>query len=293
MSVREKFCSFGRLRIPTSSPTVELLRKSKPFWKILGEHGIDCTILRLPITFPPEKFDGKMLSAMSTPDLKGTQGSFSQFTTRVEKTTYENGSRYPLRATENGFEGVIEGPQDTFLAEEPTLRIPFQLLRKGNALELRVQDHRVQLQRGVYTNWLPLSFRTVVGAKACGIVRFMLTELDAETSLYMSPIQIDPGRPALPISHPSYYAKYLADLLGSYATCGMAEDTWALNEGVIDERAFLDQAYSIFEERRGMFLSALKNTPTRRGGLRVRYQRSRAAHVLPPYERQRQIQADD
>ena len=43
----------------------------------------------------------------------------------------------------------------------------------------------------------------------------------------------------------------------------MAEDTWALNEGVIDEPAFLDQAYSIFEERKGMFLSALKNT--RRG----------------------------
>ena len=135
-----KVLKIGRLRIPTSSPTVELLRKSKPFWKILGEHGIDCTILRLPITFPPEKFDGKMLSAMSTPDLKGTQGSFSQFTTRVEKTTYENGSRYPLRATENGFEGVIEGPQDTFLADEPTLHIPFQLIRKGDGMELRVQD---------------------------------------------------------------------------------------------------------------------------------------------------------
>ncbi len=250
----------GRLRIPTSGPTVELLRKSKPFWKILGEHGIDCSILRLPITFPPEKFDGKMLSAMSTPDLKGTQGSFSQFTTRIEKTTYENGSRSPLRPTANGFEGVIEGPQDTFLAEEPTLRIPFQLARKGNTLELRVQEHRVQLKRGEYTGWVQLSFRTVVGAKACGIVRFMLTELGAECSLYMSPIQIDPERPALPISHPSYYAKYLADLLGPYATCGMAEDTWALNEGVIDEPAFLDQAYSIFEERKGMFLSALKNT---------------------------------
>jgi predicted AlkP superfamily phosphohydrolase/phosphomutase len=258
-----KVLRLGRLRIPASSPTVELLRKSKPFWKILGEHGIDCTILRLPITFPPEKFDGKILSAMSTPDLKGTQGSFSQFTTRVEKTTYENGSRYPLRATENGFEAVIEGPQDTFLADEPTLRIPFQLIRKGNTLELRVQEHRVSLQRGAYTKWLQLSFRTIVGAKACGIVRFMLTEVESETSLYMSPIQIDPGRPALPISHPSYYAKYLADLLGSYATCGMAEDTWALNEGVIDEAAFLDQAYSIFEERKGMFLSALKNT--RRG----------------------------
>lgn len=91
----------------------------------------------------------------------------------------------------------------------------------------------------------------------------MLTENEAECSLYMSPIHIDPERPAMPISHPGHYAKYLANLLGAYATCGMAEDTWALNEAVIDERAFLDQAYGIFEERRAMFLSALKTT--RRG----------------------------
>ena len=84
----------GRLRIPLSSPVLELRRKSQPFWKILGKQGIGCTILRVPITFPPEKFDGKMLSAMCTPDLKGTQSSFSQFTTRMEKTTYENGRRY-------------------------------------------------------------------------------------------------------------------------------------------------------------------------------------------------------
>jgi predicted AlkP superfamily phosphohydrolase/phosphomutase len=255
----------GRLRIPTSSATVKLLRKSKPFWKTLGEHGIGCTVLRIPITFPPEKFDGKMLSAMSTPDLKGTQGSFSQFTTRIEKATYENGSRYPLRRIKNGFEGVIEGPQDSFFEGEPNLHIPFRLIETKNSagkavLELRVQEHRCNLQSAIYTEWLRLTFRTVVHAKATGIARFMLTENETECSLYMSPIHIDPERPALPISHPSYYAKYLADLLGPYATCGMAEDTWALNEGVIDEAAFLDQAYSIFEERRGMFLSALHNT---------------------------------
>ena len=250
----------GRLRIPRSSASVQLLRKSKPFWKTLGEHGIGCTVLRIPITFPPEKFDGKMLSAMCTPDLKGTQGSFSQFTTRIEKATYENGSRYPLQRVKNGFEGIIEGPQDSFLEGEPVLRIPFRLVEKENTLALILQEHNCKLQPGEYTEWLRLSFRTVVRATATGIVRFMLTENDDECSLYMSPINIDPERPALPISHPSYYAKYLADLLGPYATCGMAEDTWALNEGVIDEAAFLNQAYSIFEERRGMFLSALNST---------------------------------
>jgi len=255
-----KIFHLGRLRIPRSSATVELRRKSQPFWKILGEHGIGCTVLRVPITFPPEKFDGRLLSAMATPDLKGTQGSFSQFTTRIEKATYENGSRYPLRRVQSGFEGVIEGPQDSFLDTEPNLCIPFRIFQDGDGLDLCVQEHRGKLASGEYTDWVRLSFRTIIGAKATGLVRFLLTENDAECSLYMSPIQIDPERPGLPISHPSYYAKYLADLLGPYATCGMAEDTWALNEGVIDEKAFLDQAYSIFEERRGMFLSALENT---------------------------------
>src|SRR5580698_4792346 len=80
----------GRYRIPLSRIPVELLRKSRPFWSILGERGIDCTILRLPITFPPEKFPGRLLSATSVPDLRGTQGSFSQFTTRVDHVEYES-----------------------------------------------------------------------------------------------------------------------------------------------------------------------------------------------------------
>jgi hypothetical protein len=95
------------------------------------------------------------------------------------------------------------------------------------------------------------------------MARFLATETEPEFSLYMTPLNLDPERPALPISHPPYYAAYLANLLGSYATVGMAEDTWALNEGAIDEDAFLRQAWDIFAEREAMFLNALENT--RRG----------------------------
>jgi predicted AlkP superfamily phosphohydrolase/phosphomutase len=258
----------GRLRIPLSRPPLELRQKSQPFWKILGEQGIGSTILRVPITFPPQKFDGRLLSAMCTPDLKGTQGSFSQFTTRVEKATYENGSRYPLRRVAAGFAGEIEGPQDTFIEGHPVLRIPFQVvIEKGaldkGAFELRVQGRRCRLDLGEYTSWQRLTFRTAIGVKAAGLARFLLTETEPEFSMYMSPINIDPERPALPISHPSYYAAYLASLLGTYATLGMAEDTWALNEGAIDEDAFLRQAYDIYAEREAMFLETLEST--RRG----------------------------
>ena len=247
-------------KLPLSRPRVEFRRRSKSFWRILGEQGIPCTIQRIPITFPPEKCSGMILSAMATPDLKGTQGSFSQFTTRLTKANFENGDRYPLRADRAGYEGEIAGPEDTFSESNRPLRIPFKVLRSIDGLELRIQKHRCRLKLGQYTEWLQLRFRNALGISVTGIARFLLTEDDEALTLYASPINIDPFAPALPISHPSIYSKYLANLIGPFATAGMAEDTWALNEGVIDNDAFLRQAYDIFREREAMFVSALENS---------------------------------
>ena len=67
----------------------------------------------------------------------------------------------------------------------------------------------------------------------------------------------------------------------------MAEDTWALNEGAIDEDAFLEQAWHIFAEREAMFLNALGNT--RRGVVACVFDTSdRVQHMfLPPSGRRR------
>jgi predicted AlkP superfamily phosphohydrolase/phosphomutase len=231
-------------------PTVELRRKSQPFWKILGDHQIGCTVLRVPITFPPEKFNGKLLSAMCTPDLKGTQGSFSRFTTREPSQAYTGGESFLLTRVREGLEGAIEGPEK--------LRIPFRVTSgagEGRAT-LRIQGNRYELETGVYSDWITLKF----GRGASGIARFLITETAPEFSMYATPVQIDPQRPAMPISHPSYYAMYLAKLIGRFATLGMAEDTWALNEGVIGEQAFLDQTWLTQAEREAMFLNALDRT---------------------------------
>jgi hypothetical protein len=78
----ERFLKIGRYRIPLQRPELRLLRRSKPFWTILGEHRIWSTVLRVPITFPPDNFYGAELSAMCVPDLLGTQGTFLLYTTR-------------------------------------------------------------------------------------------------------------------------------------------------------------------------------------------------------------------
>jgi predicted AlkP superfamily phosphohydrolase/phosphomutase len=259
----DRVLKLGHLRIPLSGSHVEMRRKSVPFWTLLGKQHIGSTIIRVPISFPPDKFNGRMLSAMSTPDLRGTQGSFSQFTTRVGEATFESGSRYPLKRTADGFKGSLEGPEDILHDNGGPLAIPFHIRIQGNGPVLDIQDAAYPLKSGTYTPWVKLKFKAAFGIKVHGIARFMVTETEPHFSLYASPIQIDPEKPALPISHPSYYAAYLAKLLGTYSTLGMAEDTWALNEGVIDDGEFLEQAYLLMEEREAMFRNALEKT--RRG----------------------------
>jgi predicted AlkP superfamily phosphohydrolase/phosphomutase len=254
----------GKYRIPLSRPFVEMRRKSRTFWNILGEHHITSTVLRVPITFPPEKFNGRMLSAMCTPDLLGTQGTFALFTTRNESGYMESGNRFPLPQKDGAWHGRIEGPRNSMVEDGGAMQIPFVLKPDGkNRATLTIGEDRYKLVQGEYTPWITLSFPASLGIKVSGVARFLLTETQPELSLYITPINIDPEDPALPISHPSYYATYLAKLLGVYSTLGMAEDTWALNEHAIDEEAFLKQAYLTYAERERMFFSALDRT--RRG----------------------------
>jgi len=86
------------------------------------------------------------------------------------------------------------------------------------------------------------------------------TSISPDFGLYVTPIQIDPEKPALPISHPFVYSTYLARRHGPFATLGLAEDTWALNERVLDEEAFLEQAWHHYEEREKQLFTALETT---------------------------------
>lgn len=254
----------GKYRIPLGKPIVEMRRKSRTFWQILGEHHITSTVLRVPITFPPEKFNGRLLSAMCTPDLLGTQGTFALFTTRAGGGEMESGNCFALSKNGEAYSGEIQGPANSMRENGGALKLPFSLKpASGGTALLELCGERYRLRPNEFTPWITLTFRAPFGIRVRGIARFLLTETEPEFSLYMTPINIDPDNPALPISHPSIYATYLAKLLGAYATLGMAEDTWALNEQAIDEEAFLQQAYLTCDEREAMFFSALERT--RRG----------------------------
>ncbi len=268
-----KIGKFEFLKKSTSS--IRLLRKGKPWWAILGEKKIFSNIIRVPITFPPEKFHGACLSGMCVPDLKGTQGSFTFWTTDKALAGPEAGGDVLMVARDrNVLRCPITGPADPGASKPEPMRIPMKIevLEDGDGSE--GNKGRVRLSIGTkgseqvveigvkdYSDWVTLEFVSKFSkVKASGIARFYCMGTAPEFGLYMTPIQIDPANPAMPISHPTVYSIYLAKKLGPFATLGLAEDTWALNERVIDEEAFWKQSLNIWNERRAQLFDALKNT---------------------------------
>ena len=253
-------------------PPVRMLRKSQPFWKILGEHGVFSTILRVPITFPPERFHGLLLSAMCTPDLRGTQGSYTLYSTDPADCTNSTGG-LRVRVTRDGdlINSRLAGPPNLPGKSPADLEISFTLdLSPRTAVRGLVRDahliicgQTIPLTLREYSPWIRVTFRAGPFTRVRGICRFRLEQIAPAVKLYVTPVNIDPERPALPISHPLYYSIYLAKLHEAFATLGLAEDTWGLNSGAIDEDAFLEQTYSIHAEREKMFFEALRRT--RRG----------------------------
>lgn len=255
-----KWLPLGKYRLPLNKPSYRAMRKSKPFWTILGEHEVFSSVIRVPITFPPERFSGVLLSSLCVPDLRGTQGSFSYYSTDAGSLSkHTGGFAYPLKRENGGFVGHLVGPENPMVKGSPALKCGFRLAGadSGQRAVLRIGKSEHDLEIGKHSPWIRIAFSAGLGIKVNGLARFILKSLEPEAELYVTPINIDPERPAMPVSHPLYYSVYLAKLHGPFATLGLAEDTWALNERIIDEGQFLEQAYLINQEREKMLFAEL------------------------------------
>lgn len=259
----KRVLSLGKYAIPLSKPEIRGLRKSVPFWKILGDAGIFSTILRVPITFPPEKFAGHLLSGMCTPDLKGSQGTFAFYTSDKEKIKrWEGGVAIPVEINGNCVKTYISGPENSLLKKAEEIRIPLtvEINKEKNEVGIEVSGQRFGLKKGTFSPWVKLVFRPGLRMKVKAVARFFLSELSPHFEMYITPLNIDPEKPALPISHPFIYSIYLGKLLGSFITLGEANDTWALNEGALKEAPFLELTYSNHKEWEAMLFNALAKT---------------------------------
>jgi len=254
----------GKYIIPLGKPDIRLMRKGRQFWSVLGDNGIFSNVLRVPITFPPEKFHGVSLSAMCVPDLRGSQGMFTFYTTKPQTDDERTGGvNYHVEQNANIIKARLIGPDNPIQPESGQLKCDFEVVindKDSDLAILKINKKKYRLSKGIYSDWIKVNFKAGLGISIHGICRFLLINNNPQFELYVTPINIDPEKPAMPISHPMVYSTYLSKLQGPFATLGLAEDSWALNEKILDDKAFVEQSLAIDQERQRMFFDALAKT---------------------------------
>ncbi|MCP4204532.1 MAG: hypothetical protein GY769_21700 [bacterium] len=242
----EKSLKVGKYKFPLVGAEFKLLRHGTPFWELLEEHGVESHIYRIPANYPPSGLASRELSGMGTPDILGTPGTFSFYTSDifVNERQMSGGAIYALDFWENRAEGRLHGPENIYLRRRQTLSTDFTLHVDPEApvAKLVVGDEERILAVGEWSDWVPIEFEMIPTQTLPAMGRFYLRSLKPEVELYVSPLQVDPMNPAFPISTPPSFAEELARRTGRFYTQGMPEDTKTLTGDVFTREEFLAQA---------------------------------------------------
>jgi predicted AlkP superfamily phosphohydrolase/phosphomutase len=253
----QKTVRVGEYVFPISSGKVELLRKGRAFWQILEDHDVPATVVHIPSNFPPAETSQRTLSGMGTPDLLGTYGTFNFYTTQGSNLAADIGGakiNY-VQAVDNVIESELEGPPNSFRKGRVITTIPFKVFVDpvNPVAKIQIQDNRFIMREGEWSAWKHVHFPMIPTQSVPGICRFYLKQIHPEFQLYVSPVNIDPASPALPISTPSQYSEELESHIGPFFTKGLPADTKALEHGVLDESEFLAQDETVLEETLKLF----------------------------------------
>src|SRR5205823_3427599 len=142
------------------------------------------------------------------------------------------------------------GPQNPLRIDPVDLKRPFVVaIQDQDCAVLTIDGAKYTLRKGEYTDWIPVRFRAAPGVTVHGLCKFLLLSTEPEFGLYVTPVNINPEHPVMPVGYPSVYSVYLAKRQGPFATLGLAEDTWALNEHVLGDDHFIQQCLDMDRER--------------------------------------------
>jgi predicted AlkP superfamily phosphohydrolase/phosphomutase len=254
----------GPYELPLSSGEVVSFRQGKPFYQALSEAGVHCTVLRMPTNFPPSRCECEQLAGMGTPDLEGTFGTFTFFTDDPARAAADvpGGRVVPVRSRSSDFVLPVRGPANTLRKDRrpTTIDIVAHIDPASNAARFDVQDTRILLRAGEWSDWVRVSFPLVPGLKSVrGMLRIYAQQLTPTLRIYVSPVNLDPASPELAISTPATYSRDLARAIGPYYTQGIAEDTAALRQGIFDVREYIAQTRLVADEQMGLLHHAVEH----------------------------------
>lgn len=256
------YLSLNEISPASGRPKIRIRRKGETFWNILSQNKISSDIYFCPNTFPSERVSGRMLSGMGVPDISGTMGKFSFYTSKglSQEDKDSRGRIVQVMPDKGVIHTELYGPRISSAGLVTETKIPLKITIEPDRekVSLEFQGNQVFLNKGSWSNWQRISFKIGPFKKTYGITRFYLKSIKPNFELYASPINFDPRAPLFPISYPDNYSAKLAKKIGLYYTQGMPYDTRALTENRLNEEAFLELVDEILGERRKILNEGLK-----------------------------------
>ncbi|HIM52649.1 MAG TPA: hypothetical protein EYM36_12115 [Acidobacteria bacterium] len=260
----------GAWTLPLTGGDVELYRRGQAWWELLDAAGIETTIFRMPVNYPPVDTGGRSFAGMGTPDFIGGHGTYSFYTDfPPDDMAAMTGYVEIVEVVNDRVEAQLHGPPHPFKQEpvgsggfsvsdeveyeNPDLVVDFEVLVDPDApvAKIVVQDTELVLNEGEWSDWVRVDFDAIPYVFSFSAVgRFYLQEVRPDFKLYVTPLQINPEDPHAPISNPASWSTDLHDELGPFYTQELPEDTKAFSEGVFSGREFWDQSQFVFGERR-------------------------------------------
>lgn len=264
----------GKYKIPLKPGKVVLRREGKAFWDYLEERDIEATIFKIPSNYPPSKSKQRTIAGMGTPDIHGTYGIYTLYTSDEEEAMKDispNNLYYAYLNEENVLEdGVIEGPANDLVENGEKITVPFKVYvdKKHKTARIDVDGQQVLISEKEYSGWIEIKFPLITNVSSItGMVKFYLMEAGEKFRMYISPIHISPKNPAVEISTPPSYSKELAEKGGLFHTIGLPADTKALSQETFSMEHFIVQSMSVFDESKTLFGIEYQRFLARKSGL--------------------------
>jgi predicted AlkP superfamily phosphohydrolase/phosphomutase len=115
-------------------PKAVNLRRGIPMWEQLAKAGIPSTIVRCPCTYPPDAMQGRMLSGMGVPDLRGGLGTATFYSSASGATPGESELLVPLHLDAGGTAKTrLIGPRNPRTREDAQLAMSLRSTLPGDA----------------------------------------------------------------------------------------------------------------------------------------------------------------
>ncbi len=172
------------------------------------------TVIRIPNNFPPFKTKAHTLAGMGTPDLTGTNGTFWFYTDDPVELSHEvAGGRIVKVRREGGHVVVpIAGPPNTLRKDraQTSVDLVVDIDPQEPAARFSLGDARFILKEHEWSGWIRAQFPLIPGLKSAhGMFRIYAKEFHPGFELYVSPVNLDPADPDLPLSTPAVYSQEL------------------------------------------------------------------------------------